>query len=280
MCVIVQPVSLPIVNTSGKLVPKVVLLIESILGERSRTVARIKRENFHRGVSCLEPLAPGGGVGGVGGGGDGGGGPDPPVRGVSWDETVKVKERPQSSVETRETREETDKLREMISIRRGSAQLETGGARPLLTRGSSLTTQHVLKTSERPPLARGFSCQTRRNNYNFPTITLSRPSTNNTSNTARRPHTMLEEPKIDLLSAVSEIHDNLKENTTTALTEEETEDEFHEEMQGGTLLLLLHLLAGDLEMRPATNPSTNNDHRTDPASHLAPPALEYHSDII
>ena len=59
--------------------------------------------------------------------GGGVGGPDPPVRGVSWDETVKVKERPQSSVETRE---ETDKLREMISIRRGSTQLETAG-RPL-----------------------------------------------------------------------------------------------------------------------------------------------------
>ena len=93
---------------------------------------------------------------------------------------------------------------------------------------------------------------------------------------------MLEQPKIDLLSAVSEIHDNLKENTATALTEEETEDEFHEEMQGGPLLLLLllHLLAWDLEMRPAaTNPDTN-DHTTDPASHLAPPALEYQSDII
>ena len=232
--------------------PKVVLLIESILGERSRTVARIKRENFHRGVSCLEPLAAAGGVVGAGGGGGGGGGgaggPDPPVRGVSWDETVKVKERPQSSVETRE---ETDKLREMISIRRGSTQLETAG-RPLLTRGSSVTTQHVLKTSERPPLARGFSCQTRRNNYNnnynYPTITLSRPTTSG------RPQTMLEEPKIDLLSAVSEIHDNLKENTAPALTEEETEDEFHEELQGGSLLLLLHLLPGDLEMRAATNP--------------------------
>ena len=219
--------------------PKVVLLIESILGERSRTVARIKRENFHRGVSCLEPLAPAGGAGGEGGEGVGGvagdvGGPEPPVRGVSWDETVKVKERPQSSVETRE---ETDKLRDLISIRRGSAQLEP--ARPVLTRGSSVTTQHVLKTSERPPLARGFSCQTRRPAYNYPAITLSRPS-NNT-----RPLTMLEQPKIDLLSAVSEIHDNLKENTATALTEEETEDEFHEEMQGGPLLLLLllHLLA-------------------------------------
>ena len=30
--------------------------VESILGERSRTVARIKRENFHRGVSCIEPF--------------------------------------------------------------------------------------------------------------------------------------------------------------------------------------------------------------------------------
>ena len=150
---------------------------------------------------------------------------------------MKVKERPQSSVETRE---ETDKLREIISIRRGSTQLETA-ARPLLTRGSSLTTQHVLKTSERPPLARGFSCQTRRTNYNNPTITLSRPTTSG------RPQTMLVEPKIDLLSAVSEIHDNLKENTAPALTEEETEDEFHEEMQGGSLLLLLHLLPGDLE---------------------------------
>ena len=166
------------------------------------------------------------------------------MRGVSWDETVKVKERPQSSVETRE---ETDKLREMISIRRGSTQLETAG-RPVLTRGSSVTTQHVLKTSERPPLTRGFSCQTRRPAYNYPAITLSRPS-NNT-----RPLTMLEQPKIDLLSAVSEIHDNLKENTAPALTEEETEDEFHEEMQGGSLLLLLPLLPGDLEMRAATNP--------------------------
>ena len=184
------------------------------------------------------------------------------MRGVSWDETVKVKERPQSSVETRE---ETDKLREMISIRRGSTQIETA-ARPVLTRGSSLTTHHVLKTSERPPLARGFSCQTRRNN--FPSITLSRPSDHT------RPHTMMEEPKIDLLSAVSEIHDNLKENTTTALTEEETEDEFHEEIQGGTHLLVV---GGDIEMRPdtTTNPSTNDD-RTDPASLLAPPALRYH----
>ena len=234
--------------------PKAVLLIESILGERSRTVARIKRENFHRGVSCLEPLAAAGGPGGA----------EPPVRGVSWDETVKVKERPQSSVETRE---ETDKLREMISIRRGSTQIETA-ARPVLTRGSSLTTHHVLKTSERPPLARGFSCQTRRNN--FPSITLSRPIDHT------RPHTMMEEPKIDLLSAVSEIHDNLKENTTTGLTEEETEDEFHEEIQGGThlllLLLILLVVGGEIEMRPATNPDTNDD-RTDPASHLAPPAL-------
>ena len=85
---------------------------------------------------------------------------------------------------------------------------------------------------------------------------------------------MMEEPKIDLLSAVSEIHDNLKENRTTALTEEETEDEFHEEIQGGTHLLVV---GGDIEMRPdtTTNPSTNDD-RTDPASLLAPPALRYH----
>ena len=201
-------------------------------------------------MSCLEPLAPAGGLD-VGGGG----GAEPPVRGVSWDETVKVKERPQSSVETREvretretresreTREETDKLREMISIRRGSTQIEPA-ARPVLTRGSSLTTQHVLKTSERPPLARGFSCQTRRNN--FPTITLSRPT-----NTGR-PHTMLEmeEDKIDLLSAVSEIQDNLKENTATALTEEETEDEFHEEIQGGSHLeMRAPLLTPPLMMR-------------------------------
>ena len=126
---------------------------------------------------------------------------------MSWDASVKVKERPQSSVETRE---ETDKLREMISIRRGSTQTETAAARPVLTRGSSLTTHHVLKTSERPPLARGFSCQTRRNN--FPSITLSRPSDHT------RPHNMMEESKIDLLSAVSEIHDNLKENTATAVS--------------------------------------------------------------
>ena len=181
------------------------MLLESILGERSRTIARIKRENFHRGVSCLEPLA--------------GAGVEVQPRGVSWDQTVK--ERPQSSVETRE---ETDKLREMISIRRGSTQAGTERARPTLTRGSSCTTQHVLKTSERPPLSRGFSCQQPpvSSRKNFPSITLTRPHS-----------ASLAPPKIDLLSAVSEIHENLKEDRSKViLTEEETEDEFHEELQG------------------------------------------------
>ena len=191
---------------------KVVLLLESILGERSRTIARIKRENFHRGVSCLEPLA------GAGAATEAGAEAGAQPRGVSWDQNVK--ERPQSSVETRE---ETDKLREMISIRRGSTQLEQRGReegaapereRPPLTRGSSCTTHHVLKTSERPPLSRGFSCQASKRRT-FPSITLTRPHS-------------------DILSAVSEIHENLKENRSqVTLTGEETEDEFHEELQGG-----------------------------------------------
>ena len=210
----------------------VVLLLESILGERSRTIARIKRENFHRGVSCVEPLA----------------GVQAQQRVVSWDQTVR--ERPQSSLETRQ---ETDKLREMISIRRGSTQTdqkvkeETERGRPELRRGSSQQTQHVLKTSERPPLSRGFSCQQGpvSSRKNFPTITLTRPHSASVA-----------PPKIDLLSAVSEIHENLKDGRRSPvnLTEEETEDEFHEELQGGPRSLVP---APDKEMRSVTNLSSN-----------------------
>ena len=151
-----------------------------------------------------------------------------------------------------------EKLREMISIRRGSIDQKsvdqsTGSGskaedglkssdrdkseargrvkmtdgprpRPLLQRGSSCNPQHALKTSERPPLSRGFSVQTRRT----PAITITRP------------HSTIEDghhrPKIDILEAVSEIHDNFKDNTRAYeedYTEEETEeDEFHEQLQG------------------------------------------------
>ena len=155
--------------------------------------------------------------------------------------------------ESRKT--EVEKLREMISIRRGSidqksvdqsgskaedglksSDLEKSEARgrvkmtdgprprPLLQRGSSCNPQHALKTSERPPLSRGFSVQARRT----PAITITRP------------HSTIEDghhrPKIDILEAVSEIHDNFKDNTRAYeedYTEEETEeDEFHEQLQG------------------------------------------------
>ena len=157
--------------------------------------------------------------------------------------------------ESRKT--EVEKLREMISIRRGSIDQKshdqsaagpgskaedglkssdrgktepgvkmTDGPRPkpLLQRGSSCNPQQALKTSERPPLSRGFSVQARRT----PAITITRP------------HSTIEDghhrPKIDILEAVSEIHDNFKDNTRAYeedYTEEETEeDEFHEQFQG------------------------------------------------
>ena len=113
-------------------------------------------------------------------------------------------------------------------------------ARPLLVRGSSCNPQQALKTSERPPLSRGFSVQARRN---YPSITITRP------------HSTIEDglnqPKIDILDAVSEIHDNFKENTRAYeedYTEaDETEDEFHEQLQGGAPgALVSHLTATQL----------------------------------
>ena len=269
---------------------KIIFLIESILGERSRTIARIKRENFHRGVSCIEPLdnkqrstlessrdlSPAPIESNV---------KDAGARGVSWEDTklkkktnddAKVKQIQQvdggkkSDSEAASRDAENEKLREIISIRRGSSassqmeqkQISAGPhrkqlvsqvsrttsvdkevdkpplargsskvkddprPRPLLQRGSSCVSQQALKTSERPPLTRGFSCQPRRN---FPSITITRP------------HSTIEDgfqhqhPKIDILEAVSEIHDNIKENSRAYeedFTEEETEDEFHEQIQG------------------------------------------------
>ena len=246
-----------------------IFLTESILGERSRTVARIKRENFHRGVSCIEPF--------------GEQAESSHARVVSWEDTKKktgqealnrkgVKEEtsniaaPQTNSGDREKeskRTEVEKLRAMISIRRGSidqksAPDQSGGKghilkaeeglpseprekteargrvkmtdgprpRPLLVRGSSCNPQQALKTSERPPLSRGFSVQARRT----PAITITRP------------HTTIEDghhrPKIDILEAVSEIHDTFKDNTDKAYIEdftgEETEeDEFHESLRQG-----------------------------------------------
>ena len=251
-----------------------IFLTESILGERSRTVARIKRENFHRGVSCIEPFGEQRES-------------TSQARVVSWEDTKKTEEQAfnrklnNAKAETNKTapqkdagdadkksrRTELEKLREMISIRRGSIDQKTvdqsaagpgvkgsglkaeeeskssdrektearGRAgvkmtdgprpRPLLQRGSSCNPQQALKTSERPPLSRGFSVQARRNP---PAITITRP------------HSTIEDghhrPKIDILEAVSEIHDNFKDNTRAYeedFTEEETEeDEFHEQLQG------------------------------------------------
>ena len=209
-----------------------ILSIESILGERSRTVARIKRENFHRGVSCIEPF----------------GEPDlgqderhpREARGVSWEDAKprKVSREKQSD----------DDLREMISIRRGSAQVEQkprqdapqesgskeSGAnsetnmtndarrRPFLKRGSSVVTQQALKTSERPPLARGFSCQAR----TFPSITVTK---------AHNP-TGPQEQYQTIMEVVDEIHENFKvgpeHRSHVARNEEETEDDFHELIPG------------------------------------------------
>lgn len=250
-----------------------IFLTESILGERSRTVARIKRENFHRGVSCIEPFGEQGESASH-------------ARGVRWEDakhsgqqnfsrkqnSVKVETKnpaPQKEVGDRGEKEgkrtEVEKLREMISIRRGSidqksadqstaaagpgrgrehSKAEEGLAsssrekneargvvkmtdgprpRPLLQRGSSCNPQQALKTSERPPLSRGFSVQARRT----PAITITRP------------HSTIEDghhrPKIDILEAVSEIHDNFKDNKgyDEDFTGEETEeDEFHEQLQG------------------------------------------------
>ena len=250
-----------------------VMLIESILGERSRTVARIKRENFHRGVSCIEPLDMA--DAGAAGAPDKTSAPDK-TKGISWedrqhkDQTSGQKLRTDKKLHSYKesfdsnSAEEKKKLREIISIRRNSTQqeqkgkipgvemkqqtssssstklqsevksdpiksqvspLKTGGARPVLVRGSSVTLQQALKTSERPPLIRGYSCQPRRT---FPTITVSRP------------YSTIEDdsqlPKIDILEAVSEIHDNFKDNKAMdeSMTEEETEDEFHEQIQGDT----------------------------------------------
>ena len=195
--------------------------VESILGERSRTVARIKRETFHRGVSCIEPF----------------GEPDledkhhREARGVSW-EDAKPREKQTSS---------DDNLRQMISIRRGSTQTvqkprqeaqqessregssvtkmtNEARTRPFLKRGSSVVTQQALKTSERPPLARGFSCQAR----TFPSITITKP------------HNTSQEQYQTIMEVVDEIHENFKvgpKNKPHA-TEEETEDEFHELIPG------------------------------------------------
>ena len=266
-------------------------MVESILGERSRTIARIKRENFHRGVSCIEPLdakqrssvslesskdrSPASALeSNV---------KDTGARGVSWEDTKikktkeegKVKPNQQVAVGKKSDSEaaasrdaENEKLREIISIRRGSSassqmdqrQMSAGPLRkqvsrtksvdkeaaqpplvrgsskvkddprprPLLQRGSSCISQQALKTSERPPLTRGFSCQPRRN---FPSITITRPHSTIEDGFQHQQ----QQPKIDILEAVSEIHDNFKDNSRAFeedFTEEETEDEFHEQIQG------------------------------------------------
>ena len=176
---------------------------------------------------------------------------------------------PQKDVGDREKgskRTEVEKLREMISIRRGSidqksvdqstaaagpgrgqhSKAEEGLAsssqdkneargvvrmtdgprpRPLLQRGSSCNPQQALKTSERPPLSRGFSVQARRT----PAITITRPHSTIEDGHGHQGH------KIDILEAVSEIHDNFKDNKAydEDFTGEETEeDEFHEQLQG------------------------------------------------
>ena len=122
---------------------------------------------------------------------------------------------------------------------RGGVKMTDGPRpRPLLQRGSSCNPQQALKTSQRPPLSRGWSVQARRN----PAIMITRP------------HSTIEDgqhrPKINILEAVSEIHDNFKDNTRAYdedFTEEETEDEFHEQLQGDavTKLSQLEQLQGD-----------------------------------
>ena len=95
--------------------------------------------------------------------------------------------------------------------------------RGFLTRGASVSSQQHPLTPERPPMNRGTSCQTQRV---FPAITITRPFS--TIEDTR--------PKIDLLSAVSEIHDQFKDTSIKPsddeFTEDETEDEFHEHIQG------------------------------------------------
>ena len=95
--------------------------------------------------------------------------------------------------------------------------------RGFLTRGVSCSSQQHPMTPERPPMNRGASCQTQRV---FPAITITRPFS--TIEDGR--------PKIDLLTAVSEIHDQFKDTSIKPsddeFTEDETEDEFHEFMQG------------------------------------------------
>ena len=257
------------------------MLIESILGERSRTVARIKRENFHRGVSCIEPLdmtatahkdtssnklhsvtnteAPKKVSSEFGferekilSEKDG------QSRAVSWKDRKVMEEETKNamlrtrtvSVDRTSATKDDLKLRQLISKRRNSTQTDMAQHkannvipitqqniskmreaekdlrhaspkhhRPGLHRGSSCVAvgMHPLKTSERPPLSRGFSCQTAKSH---PSITL-------TTETGHQ------HSKIDILQAVSEIHDNFKEKGDESITEEETEDEFHEHVPGG-----------------------------------------------
>ena len=197
-------------------------LLESILGERSRNVARIKREKFNRGVSCMEPL-------------------DKPS--VSWQDEAAAERDDKDNKDEKDEHKadkvrqtETEKLRDLISVRRSSHC--TGlTAQPLLRQTSLNTAQLVLKTSERPPLQRGYSCQA------TPTITLTRPHSSHAQSTLTRPHSSHAHsshaqstggrPDTDILTAVSEIHDQFKEHSVAAAeTEDETEDEFHELLQG------------------------------------------------
>ena len=112
---------------------------ESILGERSRTVARIKRDKFTRGVSCVEPLghAAGGGGGGGGPSSDlqvaGGssrnfkdtkdqlsGRPPPLTRAVSWMvEEKKISEEKDEDEEDEENEEEKKEARDGKEEERG-----------------------------------------------------------------------------------------------------------------------------------------------------------------
>ena len=202
-------------------------------------------------MSCIEPLADREEERGSRG------------RGVSWDDAVR-EERSSSGLQKSEVKVkppvkkqpsvDDEKLREMINIRRGSAQIDQKPreminrrsaelssevsssttpadqqqkpnnnskmtddprARPFLKRGSSVVTQQALKTSERPPLSRGYSCQAR----TFPSITITRPNIGDEGHNQR----------FHIMEAVDEIHDNFKAKSTEEVTEEETEeDEFHE----------------------------------------------------
>ena len=132
---------------------------------------------------------------------------------------------------------------------RGGVKMTDGPRpRPLLQRGSSCNPQQALKTSQRPPLSRGWSVQARRN----PAIMITRP------------HSTIEDgqhrPKINILEAVSEIHDNFKDNTRAYdedFTEEETEDEFHEQLQGDAPLTQLTRIANEMILK--INPTIEID---------------------